>query len=294
MNILVTGINGFIGKNIIKYFYINKINVIKYEKNLKDIHKENINVEYVLHLAGVTSESSFFNKPFDSYQANICVLNSLLEFCKINNAKMIFVSTCGVYEKKIGCVKEIDKIGPLNSYSTSKYIGELLCYRYSMDFDLPVTVMRLFNVYGSGQKKEFVISYIFNCLINQEPLNMKTPYDLRDFIYIDDVCNAILKAIENKNEIYEVYNVGSGHLCQISDVAEKIFKKFGKSLSYLEKKQSEKYICADLTLIKHKLGWEPEIELEEIDTKKAKIQIEEICKKLLSNTIIEDYKIDLK
>ena len=160
-------------------------------------------------------------------------------------------------------MKEIDKIAPLNSYSTSKYIGELLCYRYSKDFDLPVTVLRLFNVYGFGQKKEFVISYIYNCLINDEPLNLKKPYDLRDFIYIDDVCNAVHKAIENKNELYEVYNVGSGHLYQISEVAEKIFKLFGKPLKYFHIKNSDKYICADLNLIQNKIGWEPIIELEE-------------------------------
>ena len=262
MKVLVTGNKGFIGKKLSEYLLDKKIIVRDCVDDLFEINEKKISVDIVIHLAAEISSSSFKSSPFESYKSNIYAVNSLLDLCRKNNAKMIFASTCGVYKKKSKRVNEYDELAPENSYSMSKYIGELLCKRYSLDFNLPVTILRFFNVYGFGQSNEFLIPYIFNSIIENKSLNLNTPYELRDFVFVDDVCKAIVKAVENNTDTYEIFNVGSGEVNQVSSVARSIYALFGKDLPEQDI-YHQNYICADLNLIKIKLNWEPEISLYE-------------------------------
>jgi len=279
MKALVTGNKGFIGKKLSEYLRDKKIIVKDCNDDLFGLNKKKISVDIVIHLAAQTSSSSFKTSPFESYKSNIYSVNSLLDFCRKNNAKMIFASTCGVYKKKYKCVNEDDDLAPENSYSMSKYIGELLCQRYFNDFNLPITILRFFNVYGFGQSNEFLISYIFDSVIENKPLNLNTPNEFRDFVFVDDVCKAILKAIENNSETYEVFNVGSGKVSQVNTVARSIYALFGKNLPKKEIFE-QKYICADLNLIKKKLNWEPEVSLD-VGLKKIAKEYKKIQKKLI-------------
>ena len=66
-------------------------------------------------------------------------------------------------KKRIYPINEDDDKKPSNPYNMTKYIGELLCKQFNNDFKIPITILRLFNVYGIGQKN-FIVPYIFNCL----------------------------------------------------------------------------------------------------------------------------------
>ena len=264
MKIVITGRKGFIGKHLVPLLKRQGHKITEIDIDLDIIHHQVMEVDAVVHLASKTEFADFFSDPAEAYNINVGGVNHVLDFCRKNNAKLIFTSTCGVYGPLSRSVKEIDRVVPVNSYSTSKYIGELLCARYQYDFDVSVTILRLFNVYGLYQRESFVISYIFNCLCTNRPLNLKTPEALRDFVYIDDVCMAILKAIERKNQDIEIFNIGSGKIVSIGDVAEEIYRFWGKKIpDNLKTGRIGNYLCANLDSVKKHLEWEPKVSLEE-------------------------------
>ena len=263
MNILVTGINGFIGSNFKKFVLNDNLNIIEFNENLIDIHKKKIKTDFVLHLAAKTTPSYFYENSYHAYKSNLNSLLSILSFCKNNNCKLIYISSCGIYKKKKNLIKEADDKNPENPYNMSKYIGELLCEQFNKDFKIPITILRLFNVYGIGQKKEFIVPYIFNCLKEKKEIHLNKPIDLRDFIFVDDVCDAIIKVIYDKNSSIKVYNVGSGKLLQIGLLAEKISNLFGLKFSNYKRSLIDKNICADLTIIKNELNWSPRTDIDD-------------------------------
>jgi len=264
VKIVITGRKGFIGKHLVPILKRQGHKIREIDTDLDIIHHQVLEVDAVVHLASKTEFADFISDPAEAYNINVGGVNHVLDFCRKNNAKLIFTSTCGVYGPLSRSVKEIDRVLPVNSYSTSKYIGELLCARYHYDFDVSVTILRLFNVYGLHQREAFVISYIFDCLCNNMPLNLKTPEALRDFVNIDDVCMAILKAVERKNEDIEIFNIGSGKIISIGDVAEKIYRFWGKKIpDEVKTGRRENYLCANLDSVKTHLEWEPKVSLEE-------------------------------
>jgi len=263
MNILVTGLNGFIGSNFKKNIFSDNLNIIDYNENLIGIHEKKIKTDFVLHLAAKTSPSYFYKNSYQAYKTNLNSLLSILSFCKKNNCKFIFISSCGIYKKKNNLIKEDDDKNPSNPYNMTKYIGELLCEQFNKDFDIPITILRLFNVYGIGQKKEFIVPYIFNCFKDQKEIHLNKPLDLRDFIFVDDVCHAIIKVIYKQDSSFKVYNVGSGKLLQIGLLAEKISNLFGVDFLNYNRSQIDNSICADLKIIKNELNWSPKIEIDD-------------------------------
>ena len=264
MKIVITGRKGFIGKHLVTLLKRQGHIITEIEIDLDIIHHQVLDADAVVHLASKTELADFLGNPAEAYNINVGGVNNVLDFCRKNNAKLIFTSTCGVYSPLPRSVKEIDRVVPVNSYSTSKYIGELLCARYQYDFDVSVTILRLFNVYGLYQRESFVISYIFNCIFNNRPLNLKTPEALRDFVYIDDVCMAILKALERKNDDIEIFNIGSGKIVSIGDVAEIIYRFWGKKIrDEVKTGWRGNYLCANLDSVKNHLEWEPKVSLEE-------------------------------
>jgi nucleoside-diphosphate-sugar epimerase len=264
VKIVITGRKGFIGRHLVTLLKRQGHIIKEIEIDLDIIHHQVLEADAVVHLASKTELADFLGNPAEAYNINVGGIINVLDFCRKNNAKLIFTSTCGVYSPLSRSVKEIDRVVPVNSYSTSKYIGELLCARYQYDFDVSVTILRLFNVYGLYQRESFVISYIFNCICNNKPLNLKTPEALRDFVYIDDVCMAILKALERKNDELEIFNIGSGKIVSIGDVAEIIYRFWGKKIrDEVKTGLRGNYLCANLDSVKNHLEWEPKVSLEE-------------------------------
>ena len=100
MNILVTGINGFIGSNFKQYISNSNLNIIEYNENIINIHDKKIKTDYVLHLAASTDLSYFYKNSYKAYKSNLNLLLSILSFCKENKSKLIYISSCGIYKKK--------------------------------------------------------------------------------------------------------------------------------------------------------------------------------------------------
>lgn len=229
--VLITGGTGFIGSHIVEKLLENNYNVIIID-NLSSGFIENIpnsdtlkfyqlNIEkddlelvfqkeapdYVIHLAAQTSVNFSISHPY--YDANMNVMASikLLELCKkYNIKKFITASSAAIYgNPKYLPIDENHPTEPMSQYGLSKLTME----KYIKLSGIPYIIFRFSNAYGPRQKssKESGVVAIFNnAMKNNEPINIYGDGEqIRDFIYVEDIANICIKAI-NSNVENEIIN----------------------------------------------------------------------------------------
>ena len=229
--VLITGGAGFIGSHIVEKLLGNNYDVIIID-NLSSGSTENIpnsdtlkfyqlNIEkddlelvfqkeapnYVIHLAAQTSVNFSISHPY--YDANMNVMASikLLELCKkYNIRKFITASSAAIYgNPKYLPIDENHPTEPMSQYGLSKLTME----KYIKLSGIPYIIFRFSNAYGPRQKssKESGVVAIFNnAMKNNEPINIYGDGEqIRDFIYVEDIANICIKAI-NSNVENEIIN----------------------------------------------------------------------------------------
>ena len=275
--ILITGSSGFIGKNLVEnllseYKIIglskkrknSKLNHIT--KNISEITSKDFkNIFCVIHLAAITDLKVCENFPDKCITTNVLGTQKMLEAARKNNCKVIYVSTSHVYgiPKKLP-ISEITPTAPTSIYSGSKMAGEILCESYSKQFNMDISIARIFSVYGPKSGKQYVLSNILSQLKKSNIIELGNIKSKRDFIFITDVVNA-LKIILNNINGFNVYNIGTGTSYSILDICKKLEKLYGKKIIIkLNSNQNRPFdpkniICNNLKL--RKLGWNPIISI---------------------------------
>ena len=268
--ILITGSDGFIGKNLVnkliqkkkyKIFEIkNSKNDILNKKSLLKIPK----VDYVIHLA---SKNLLTNKSNDTkfLLNNIEITKKIIEFCLKNNCKLIFLSSYIYGNTKIPTSEKNIK-NPLNIYSLSKSLSEDICRYYVKTQKLECLILRLFNLYGKYQNKKFLIPKIIEQVENNKDIIINNTSPFRDLLYIDDFINLIEKIIK-KNITSEIYNVGSGKSYGVKKIIKTIQNEYKTNLKVINKNIKKdfetKITKANIDKIKRKYNWKPKIDLSE-------------------------------
>lgn len=267
MRILITGASGFIGLNLIRYFKNTNCEVLAiYNKNKPKLSKSknikffkhdiknfkkisvirNFKPNIVIHLAWKDIPDFTFEKSFENLTQSINFLNSILN---IDSCKKIIVSGSS-YEKNVN----------KNNYYfvwAKKSLREWLtckCKEKKIDFGW----LRIFYVFGPGQRQKSLITYLCNSLRNNKKPKINNPFVFNDYIYIDDVIEVIIKLM-NKKLNYDSYDIGSGNLVsvwKICSFVEKIILKknfyFKKNKKLLTKKFLIKNEKASLQNYKNK------------------------------------------
>lgn len=271
--ILVTGYNGFLGRELVKKLEENGTEVIKLEDNTGkkiDVRnweqiKEYKDLDIIYHLAAVTFIPYSFKNPRKTYEVNLLGTLNILELGRLVDVEKIVTMSSYVYGQPQ--YLPIDENHPLNSnnpYTKSKIIMEQLCEAYSTDFDLNCVIFRPFNIYGVGQNKNFLIPSIIKQLISGK-IELKDPEPKRDFIYISDVINALLK-VENLNEKFNIFNIGYGKSYSVQEIVNKIVELYGKpvKIEYTGERRKNEITdtVANFKKAEEKLGWKPIINIE--------------------------------
>jgi dTDP-glucose 4,6-dehydratase len=252
-NILVTGGCGFIGSNFINsldpdvnVFCIDKIDYVSREeyiqhKNCK-IYIGNIcddklvsyilnkhNIDVIIHFAAQSHVDNSFKNSLTFTQDNIFGTHTLLECSRLYGKlkRFIHISTDEVYGEvdlnTTCCEKSL--LNPTNPYAATKAGAEFLVRSYLMSYNLPIIITRGNNVYGKHQYPEKLISrFIFLLLNNKKCTIQGKGVSLRNFIHVDDVCNAV-KTIMYKGEIGHTYNIGSNNEYSVLDIAKLLIDK---------------------------------------------------------------------
>jgi dTDP-glucose 4,6-dehydratase len=299
-HILVTGGAGFIGSNFISHLLINtnylitnadtltyagNIEIIKpFEKSSRyrfikcDIAKERelaavFDQEYdtIINFAAEShvDRSILDAKPF--VQTNIMGTFNLLQAVLCGKSrKMIQVSTDEVY----GSLGASDKpftektpLSPNNPYSASKASADLLVRSYYETHKLPLLITRCGNNYGPRQHTEkFIPKIITNAIKNSEIPLYGDGSNIRDWIYVEDHCRAIVMVLE-LGMPGEVYNIGATTEKTNREIAEAILKELDKDKSlikYVEDRKGHDHRYAmDSSKIASELGWKPYVTFEQ-------------------------------
>jgi nucleoside-diphosphate-sugar epimerase len=231
MKILVTGANGFTGKNFINLVTQTKYDAISLQSNITDYSSlkneiKKIKPDYILHLAAISN--LVHEKVLDYYNINLLgtenLLNALIESGH-EIKKIIITSSAGVYgNTSTHKIKEDSQLNPINHYSISKLNIELMAKNYYSK--LPIIVTRPFNYTGPGQSSDFLVPKLINNAIfqnNNGIVNIKLGnLDVeREFNDVDNVCKYYLLLMEY-GCIHETYNICSGLAYKITDVIDAI------------------------------------------------------------------------
>jgi UDP-glucose 4-epimerase len=167
---------------------------------------------------------------------------------------------------------------PSSYYGITKYAAEryALCTpdRPDVDFDLAVTALRMFTVYGPGQALDNpyqgVLGIFLGNLLRNEPLVIYGDgQQSRDFVYIDDVVEGWMRALACPATRGRVYNLGSGRPLTVNELVDRVLAAFGRSrrnypVEYRHGRPGEqRHVAANIERARIELGWEPRIAFEE-------------------------------
>jgi len=267
MRVAITGSSGFIGQKLVRHLENHDYLVIKLDLN------EGINIlkwkdlsqikdfDVLVHLAAMSFVPLSYENPREFYELNLMGLINSLELCRLNNARIVFVSSYVYGNVKETPIKEEYPLNGFNPYAETKIIGESICRNFNKYFNIRSTILRPFNIYGAGQNPKFLIPSIIN-QVRSGVIRLKDSRPVRDYVYIDDVVNALVKAVENDSLDYEQFNIGSGEGHSVKQVAEIINELCGKKAKIIYEKEERRdevlTTIADITKAKEILNWVPE------------------------------------
>lgn len=245
---------------------------IRNEEIIKEIFK-NENIDIVVHLAAMAGVRPSINNPKLYYDINITGTLNLLEACKENNInKFIFASSSSVYgNNKTTPFSEDDNVDyPISPYASTKKSGELLCHTYHTLYGISIACLRFFTVYGPRQRPDLAIHKFTNlALQNKEIPFFGDGKSERDYTYIDDIIDGVVKAVNwiDEDEIkYDVFNLGESQTISLNKMVETIESKLGRKIKINKLPMQPgdvKRTYADISKSKKVLGYDPSTSFEE-------------------------------
>ncbi|MFC2025025.1 NAD-dependent epimerase/dehydratase family protein [Chloroflexota bacterium] len=232
-------------------------------------------IDVVLHLAAQSSGEISFEKPAYDVQTNAMGTLLLLQWCKENGVpRFIYTSSMSIYgDDQELPVQETAFPKPMSLYGVGKLASENYVRIYQ-NMGLETTTLRLFNVYGPGQNmenlKQGMVSIFMAYIAKGEAILVKGSRDrFRDFVFIDDVVDAIMRVADGPLSSGKIYNIGTKKKTYIWQLLDLIVEAFGyKTGEYPITFQGttpgdQLGIYADISKVSSELGWKPKVELSE-------------------------------
>lgn len=301
--IFITGGVGFIGSRLVKelcsenqiWIYDNfSRNALQYtnlieNKNVKVIEGDILNESLlektvcefkpniVLHLAAIAGITTVTLKPVYTMKVNMIGSYNLFEaLLKVQDElyQIIDFSTSeifGSYAYKLGeeAGSRIASVGEARwTYSTSKLAAEHLAHAYFTQYNLPITTVRPFNIYGPGQVGEGAIHQFVIRALNNEEMQIHGDGDqIRSWCYVDDFIDCIKLILDNPKSIGEAFNIGNPRGTITIAMLAYMIKNISQSLSeivYVPKNYTDVELrVPSIEKAKKMLGYTPKVNLEE-------------------------------
>lgn len=252
-------------KNIQKKINIHKVDLLE-SKKLKNIIKT-INPETVYHLAayGIKHSESNLSKTLESNIIGTANLLSSLESLD-NLCRVVNVGSQAEYgkQKKNQSCKETDFLNPITAYGIAKASQTYLCNYYFLK-KYPITTLRIFSPYGMYEDKGRLVADIMLSLVRKEPLTISSPSITRDFIFVEDVVDALILAAKKPNIEGEIINIGTSKKLTINELIELCPNssqlKFNLQFSETKKRPTDKMggigLSSNINRASELLKWKP-------------------------------------
>lgn len=299
MNILVTGGAGFIGRWVVKRLlddghrvwvlddlsngqisnieeFFDNPNFVEFiESDIKDIVAldrlfEN-KFEICYHLAASINVQDSIDDPSTTFQNDAVGTFNVLEQCRKHNTKIVFMSTCMVYDRAMdeNGITEEHPVKPASPYAGSKIAGENMVLSYWHAYKLPTVVIRPFNTYGPMQKSSGeggVVAIFIKRNLEGLPLNIYGDgFQTRDLLYVEDCADFVVKAGYSDKVNGEIVNAGLGRDITINELALLIAQDKGKikHVPHIHPQSEIPKLLCNYQKAAKLLGWSPKTDLEE-------------------------------
>ena len=257
-----------------KNFSFYKIDISN-KSDLLDLFADN-KFDIVINLAAQAGVRYSIDHPDSYIFSNIVGFFNILECCRIYPVKhLLFASSSSIYGKNNSIpYKTNDNVDkPVSLYAATKKSDELMAYAYSNLYNIKVTALRFFSVYGPYGRPDMAYFSFTNNIINNKEIKLFNNGDMyRDFTYVLDVVEAVYRLLDKiplKDELgvyYKVYNIGNNKPVKISYLVEILEKELGKkaNIKYLPMQPGEVYqTYADISEIKKDISFVPNTSIED-------------------------------
>jgi UDP-glucuronate decarboxylase len=302
MRILITGGAGFIGSHLCRFlldkghsvicldnfFTGKKRNIAPMMNNPRfrvvphDITDISVRIDQVIpegidqiyNLACPAAPIHYQFDPIETIKANTLGVINVLEFARLNGARVLQASTSEVYgdplehPQKESYRGNVNTLGPRACYDEGKRVAETLFMDYHKAYKLPIRIIRIFNTYGPNMERDdgrAVNNFILQALENRSITIYGDGTQTRSFCYVDDLIEGMYRMM-NQNITIGPLNLGNPGEFTIKELAEKILKLTNsRSKIVYEPLPQDDPIKRrpDITLAKKFLKWEPKIPLEQ-------------------------------
>jgi dTDP-glucose 4,6-dehydratase len=233
------------------------------------------NILYIVHFAAQTHVDNSFDNSINYTIDNILGTHQLIECCRLygNIKKLIHISTDEVYgEISINSEDstEVSLLNPTNPYAATKAGAEFIVRSYYYSYNMPIIIIRCNNVYGENQYPEKIIPKFITLLRKNKKMSIHgNGLTRRNFIYVDDVINAI-NIIAIKGENNNVYNIGSEDEYNVIEIATILLNHIKGSeeniedwVEYIKDRNFNDFRYSINTTKLNNLGWEKTINFKD-------------------------------
>ncbi len=220
-------------------------------------------VDVVIHLAARAGVRPSIDDPLVYQDVNVRGTLVLLEACrKVPGIRFIFGSSSSVYgnNSKLPFAENDCVDSPRSPYAATKLAGELLCKAYHNLYDMDITCLRFFTVYGPRQRPDLAIHKFVRLIEAGKPLPVFGDGSMaRDYTYIDDIVAGVLGAVRQCSG-WHVYNLGGAHPISLDDLVSHIERATGRK-AIRERRPPQlgdvARTYADITLAARDFGFHP-------------------------------------
>lgn len=298
MKLLVTGGAGFIGRWVVKKLLDDGHQVTALDNlangslyNIKDFStnpnfrfiegdiQDNALLEQifsfpfdiVFHLAASINVQDSIDDPRETFNNDVIGTFNVLEQCRRHFTRMLFMSTCMVYEcsNDQDGINENHPVKPASPYAASKLAGEALTLSYFYAYQLPTVIVRPFNTYGPYQKSSGeggVVSIFIERELKNQDLNIYGDgTQTRDLLFVEDCADFVIKAGLSGAVDGQIVNAGTGSDITINELAALIASDHSriKHVPHIHPQSEIPKLLCNFNKAKQILGWQPRIGLSE-------------------------------
>lgn len=227
------------------------------------------NFDAVVHLAARAGVRPSLAEPILYEEVNCIGTLRLLEAARSHGPQVfVFGSSSSVYgvNTKVPFAETDEVNQPVSPYATTKRTGELLCYNYHHLYDLKISCLRFFTVYGPAQRPEMAIHKFTDLLARHSPVPLFGDGDSRrDYTFISDITDGVVAALDLVPD-FEIFNLGGGETTRLSELVEWLAEELAvePQIQYLPDQPGDVPVTyADVSKSAKMLGYSPKVPIRE-------------------------------
>ena len=222
--------------------------------------------DVVLNLAAQPGVRYSITHPFVYQKTNLEGFLNILECCRhaAKMPKLVFASSSSVYGGNTKMpFEESDQVDtPVSLYAATKKANELMAHTYSHLYGMQTIGLRFFTVYGTWYRPDMALSLFADAMLHDRPIKVFNNGDmLRDFTYVDDIVNGIVRVVEADNlSRYDIFNIGNHRSEKLLDVIETLAQALGikPKMEMLPMQAGDVYATyASIDKLRAAVGYEP-------------------------------------